>query len=217
MPITEPVTMLTDYAIAAEACLFGLALIRIGRQTAIFLWAATFGCVAIAAFLGGTCHGWVTLLGNQTVALLWRLMLYALSGASSFMLLATIQHTLPRRGQRWGWGLVGLRLLIYLGWTMAHYLPQVAFIYGVVDYLSAMLMVLILELRVVNHPYHAEARWIIAGVLVSIVAIALQGSGLTLAKHFNHNDLYHVVQMIALYLFYRGACLLKPPNEPGFL
>ena len=31
---------------------------------------------------------------------------------------------------------------------------------------------------------------------------------LALHRHFNHNDLYHVIQIVALYLFYRGGALL---------
>ncbi len=36
-----------------------------------------------------------------------------------------------------------------------------------------------------------------------------QRSGMALAEWFNHNDLYHLIQLIALYLFYRGARLLQ--------
>ena len=31
------------------------------------------------------------------------------------------------------------------------------------------------------------------------------------AKHFNHNDLYHIVQMGAVCLLYRGARLFEGP------
>jgi hypothetical protein len=33
--------------------------------------------------------------------------------------------------------------------------------------------------------------------------------GVGVTEHFNHNDLYHLVQMVALYFFYRGACVLR--------
>ena len=50
--------------------------------------------------------------------------------------------------------------------------------------------------------------WLIAGVLVSLVAGIVQARRLALHRHFNHNDLYHVIQMAALYAFYRGGALL---------
>jgi hypothetical protein len=45
--------------------------------------------------------------------------------------------------------------------------------------------------------------------LVSCLAAAVQFNGIALHQHFNHNDLYHVVQMGGMYLFYRGALILK--------
>ena len=37
----------------------------------------------------------------------------------------------------------------------------------------------------------------------------VQASGFRLHEHFNHNDLYHVIQMVALVLLYRGAKRLQ--------
>jgi hypothetical protein len=50
--------------------------------------------------------------------------------------------------------------------------------------------------------------WILAGVAVSVAAALVQASGLDLHRHFNHNDLYHVIQIGAMCLLYRGARLL---------
>ena len=46
---------------------------------------------------------------------------------------------------------------------------------------------------------------ILAGVALSIVGALVQASGFTLHEHFNHNDLYHVIQTVAVILLYRGA------------
>jgi len=50
--------------------------------------------------------------------------------------------------------------------------------------------------------------WMLAAAVVSALAAAVQASGFSLHQHFNHNDLYHVIQIAALWLFYRGARLL---------
>jgi uncharacterized membrane protein len=50
--------------------------------------------------------------------------------------------------------------------------------------------------------------WLIVGVLLSLVAGIVQARRLALHRQFNHNDLYHVIQMGALYAFYRGGALL---------
>jgi hypothetical protein len=46
--------------------------------------------------------------------------------------------------------------------------------------------------------------WMLAGVGASLAAALVQASGFALHRHFNHNDLYHVVQIAAMLLFYRG-------------
>jgi hypothetical protein len=37
----------------------------------------------------------------------------------------------------------------------------------------------------------------------------VQASGVTLHRHFNHNDLFHVIQIGATLVFYRGARRLR--------
>jgi hypothetical protein len=37
-----------------------------------------------------------------------------------------------------------------------------------------------------------------------VVPCRRSASGIALHPHFNHNDLYHVVQIAAMLLFYRG-------------
>jgi len=53
------------------------------------------------------------------------------------------------------------------------------------------------------------AKLLLMGLAISIAGLILLGSGVGLHQHFNHNDLYHCVQMVAFYFFYRGARLLK--------
>jgi len=46
------------------------------------------------------------------------------------------------------------------------------------------------------------------GILVSLVGLSILLGKLSLHRHLNQNDLYHLVQMLGLFLFYRGALLL---------
>lgn len=50
-------------------------------------------------------------------------------------------------------------------------------------------------------------QWLIGGVVLSLLGLGVQQGGIGLGPNFNHNDLYHCVQIGALYLFYRGARL----------
>ena len=217
MLISEPITTLTDYAIALESLVLGSILLDRGiarGQLAPQLWGVAFGSVAVAAGLGGTCHGFVLELDNRIVRVLWQGMVYALSFASFFMLLAAIKSSLSARYQRWGFWGVGAKSAVFLGWTISSYSADQVFSFGVADYLSSMLMVLALAIvPALSDQFAADTKkamgWIMAGILTSALAIGLQRSDLAIADTLNHNDFYHLVQMFALYLFFRGGNLLK--------
>lgn len=48
-------------------------------------------------------------------------------------------------------------------------------------------------------------RWLVVGFGITIVGVILLVTKVSFHQHFNHNDLYHVVQMGGLYGVYRGA------------
>lgn len=199
--------MLTDYAIAGEGSVFAILLFRRGhrqKHLAISLWAVAFGCVGLAAVLGGTCHGFTYSLKDSIVRSLWSLMIYTLNFASLFMLAATAIGRLSRRLQVWFLIGVTIKSWLYLSWATTHN----HFAYAIADYLSAMIAVLLLEIGAVYRGQNPKsAWWIIAGILVSGLAIGVQALQLTIAA-LTPNDVYHLVQLVALYLLYRGASAL---------
>jgi peptidoglycan/LPS O-acetylase OafA/YrhL len=87
------------------------------------------------------------------------------------------------------------------------------FRYVIYDYAPAMFGVLILQAYAYFGRREASVKWITAGILVSFAAAGIQQSGFTLHQNFNYNDLYHVIQMGAIYLLYKGALLLNDQNE----
>lgn len=54
----------------------------------------------------------------------------------------------------------------------------------------------------------AATRWLLGGLGLSVLGIVVQQSGWTLHRHFNHNDMYHSIQIAALYLLYRGVTMI---------
>ncbi|NJN88629.1 MAG: hypothetical protein HC881_23050 [Leptolyngbyaceae cyanobacterium SL_7_1] len=206
MSITEPATVLTDYAIAIEATLFAVRLFQSQRWAvrlwavwlwAVWLWAIAFIAVAIAALLGGTFHGFGTSLAYETQLWLWKPTLICLGIASWSLALGTVLVLAPVRSRLWLGALVCLKLGVYFYW-IARYNH---FGFGVVDYLLGLLVVLLLAILRLNH--QPCSRWLIAGVGVSGVAALILWSGDR--SGLNLSAIYHVVQMAALYLFYRGV------------
>ena len=80
--------------------------------------------------------------------------------------------------------------------------------------LSAILM-LLAGIRSAKRPTTADAarrstghKWLKAGLAVSAAGVLIQQIGIGIHEHFNHNDIYHLVQMVGIYCFYRGALCL---------
>ena len=197
--LSEPATTLTDYAIALEALVFAGCLACQRQQAAIKLWIGAFVCLALAASLGGTVHGFY--LEDYLRLELWRSMLCTLSGASFAILTATILTAVPRSQQPIWIAIATAKALCFLG--LAVYYTD--FGLGVADYLSAMGLMLLLQF------WGGQAdilRWMGAGVVVSAVAAIVQQSGWVVGA-FDANGLYHLVQMGAIGLFFQGARLSK--------
>jgi len=206
--ITEPVTMATDYALAL-ASLTAAALLwraRRGRgRLSIRLWAMAFLSTAVATLLGGTYHGFHAALGDTGQVVLWKLTVYCVGFAGLFLLAgaAVASGTGPVAG--WILSAAVVKFTVYAVWMKSHD----DFQYVISDYACSMVAVLLLELHDHWRGRGEHAGWVVAGVLVSFAAAAVQALQISLSEHFNHNDLYHVIQLAAVYLLYRGGLLLK--------
>jgi hypothetical protein len=187
MTISEPMTTLTDYALAVVAAWLGFKLIRTSR-----FWALAFLALALAALLGGTWHGFVQ------SDLLWKATVLSVGVASFGMVVGSAFATTSSATRSFLIGFAAVKLLVYTLWMIGHD----EFIWVVADTASALAIVGLLHLWKFN-------GWMLAGVAASVFAGAVQASGLSLHAHFNHNDLYHVIQIAAMVAFYRGLVLEK--------
>src|SRR5215475_11717991 len=74
MQITQPVTMLTDYALGAVTFYFAFVLARtMGPHNRVsgWLWSAAFGFSAVGALVGGSFHAFALELAESTLHTLW--------------------------------------------------------------------------------------------------------------------------------------------------
>ncbi len=79
------------------------------------------------------------------------------------------------------------------------------FLIAIVDYSVSFGFVLVVHAVVWMRYRSTAAGWIVGGVVVSFVAAGVQAAGLAPHPSFNHNDLYHVVQMVGMWMLYQGA------------
>lgn len=208
MRITEPMTMATDYVMGAMAAVLAIRLFRAGAGTGrlpVLLWGGAFVCTAWASLLGGSYHGFLQMIPPGTAKLLWKATLCSTGIGSACILAAAAYAGTSGTLQRRLIGVVVVKLAIYLWWIAAHD----EFIYVIVDYGAAMIVMLVLAWASKTGGMSAAAGWLTAGVAVVVVASLVQALRIAPHPQFNHNDLFHVVQMAALYPLYRGGLLLK--------
>ena len=212
MQISEPMTMITDYLLGAWALYLASKLLQKGKsigQRSILFWGLSFIATGMAALIGGTSHGFALYFGTMTREVIWISTLYTIGFASLFLLSAAIFATLKNSLRDWLIAVTAVKFILFAVWIVSHS----EFKYVIYDYVPAMIGVLILQAYGKYRRGDKSAAWIISGILVSFGAAAVQQSGFTLHEHFNNNDLYHVIQMGALFLLYRGGLLLVDAGD----
>jgi len=203
----EPVTTITDYILACEVLVLGVLLLRTGyfqQQISMRLWAGAFFVIGIAALTGGTFHGFIDFLSKSSSAALWKVTVYCIAISTAFMLAATVYSGLPVPIRPWFLAAIGIQFILCIAWLTWHD----NFRYVAYNYAPLMLVVLAIQIFAYRRDFPG-AGWVICGILVSFAAAGIQLSGFRHSKNWNHNDIYHIIQMGAMYLFYRGAILAR--------
>lgn len=208
MRITEPMTMITDYLMGALAFVLAMRLVgdgSAGRQLSGRLWAAAFVMTAVAAFVGGTYHGFIQWMPGLAGRAMWKATLLATGLGSACLLVAAVVAAVAGPLRIALAGVVIAKLAFYI-WTIA---TKDSFTLVIADYGTALVAVVLAAWVIRPSGLTPAAWWITAGVAVAVVAGLIQWARLAPHVHFNHNDLFHVVQMASLYLLYRGGLLLR--------
>ena len=160
-----------------------------------------FGACAVAAFAGGTYHGFLPWLPQGISGPLWKATLLAIGFGSFAATVATAQSQLGSRWVRPLRAMAGIKVGAY----SVVVLSTDAFLVAIVDYSVAFGFVAAAYGFAWIRRGEAPAAWAVAGVATSFAAAGIQALGIAPHAQFNHNDLYHVVQMAGMWLLYRGA------------
>ena len=164
-----------------------------------------FFFMGLAGLLGALTHGIGPHLHQSIHTFIWRITLYCIGLTTFSMLLGGLYHVVPFNTMNWLKWLPLLGLIVYMILITRNddFKTVIRF------YTPAMMLLLLMMLYSLLRFQSDGTSWIIFSVLMAFAGTAVQQSGFSFHKHFNHNDIYHVFQMGSMFLLYKGVILLK--------
>jgi hypothetical protein len=204
--MNEPTTVATDFVLAALSLVLALRLLRSASPLPVArrLWAASFVGLALAAVVGGTWHAIPPGALSSLRQLLWLTTYTAIGLADLLMLLGATRAALPR----------GPAVAV-LGLFVARFLTCVALVltlrdsrYAAGDYLVTLVILFLFGLDLWRRDEPAF-KGVLGGVAASCLGALVQYLRFSPHPQFDDNDLFHVIQMAAIWLFYRAGLLLR--------
>jgi len=197
----EPTTAITDFIIGVLGMAFGWQLFNIPDSLFHFLWGNCFFAVGIGGFLGGISHGFGPRFSELLKKIIWRSTLIFVGVTGLSLSLAALTFFTNDKVQNLLMIIAALMLIFYFiqinkqdtfGQAVKFYFPLIvvslfgfSIAYVTTGYLGALFCSI--------------------GLVVSLVASWIQMSGISLHQHFNHNDLFHMIQILGMVLMYRGG------------
>jgi hypothetical protein len=196
-------TAFTDGLIAVFSGYWAIRLLTLSSLTGMSVqhyWGYSYSLIALGSFLGTVSHGFGPNFPEYISKIIWKLTVVSLGWTSFFLTIGSLHFIFP------------LTVIVWLKWVPITLLV----IYHVVILINDQFKVAILFYApgmifaciVFGLGYLTfglgSAGIVCMGLLMSFIAAGVQMKGITIHKYFNHNDLYHIIQLVALYIIYRG-------------
>jgi hypothetical protein len=205
MKLSEPTTSITDFLLAAELFFFGFLLFRAQTgQLSVHLWGVGFLFLGISALSGGLFHGY------RPHLFFWRITGICILATLAFFIAGGIISSSDSLALLLVCEIPLLLLTIRIAkqdrpsfkvkrsqLRIGIFFVALALFFAYQMYTGGPLV----------------GRWILAGSLIVFAGLWVQQSEWSIHKHFNHNDLCHVLFMLGMYFLYRGGLLLRDQSS----
>ena len=175
-----------------------------------WLWIGVFGSLTIAACLGVIVHGLA--LDSEAKKLMWHPLNAALAlTVACFAAGAVVDQWGTRAAQLTlpGWLLLSAGFLLYTTFLAESFLPFVIYEGAVMVFCLGVYATLAFHGRI------AGAAWMLGGVAITILASVFRAAQLgtfTLVVEFDHNSVFHLIQLPGLICLLIG---LRQDLKPG--
>lgn len=197
----EPTTSITDFLIFILGVWFGIQTIPDRFSLFHWVWSSAFFSVAVSGLLGGLSHGFGPKLAQNIKQYLWGLTLFFVGFTGILLGLSGLILIIGEAYLRVIFGITSILLVFYL----LSIKKNPTFESAVKFYAPFLILSLVGFGLGVFYFEIIGALFIVVGILVSIGGSLVQVFKISLHQHFNHNDLFHVIQMLGMYLMFRGG------------
>jgi len=202
---TEQTTAFTDIILALLAMLTAVYISRKGMEKNQFrtrIWAGAFLFLALSAGVGAIAHGFEMSDGlNRSV---WHVINLGLGMTVALFLVATaLDLTNEKLAKRF---LTGMIILAFIFFLVTVFVPG-SFLVFIIYESIAMLVALGTYMGLAVKKKLPGAAMIAIAIFLTMVAAGIQASeavNVTVIWEFDHNGIFHIVQMMALPLFAIG-------------
>jgi hypothetical protein len=198
--IAELDVTLTDWVLAGEAAVLAVLVHRCGGRDRA-AWTVFFASVGVAALLGGIVHGIFPGGHGTTVTAVWRATLLAIGVTAAAGIVAVARALEHGTG-----GLALAAALAWLGYAVVVLFVTDVFAVAIAVYLPVALALLAAFVVRYRRSGALPALLGALGLVILLAGSWVQWRQITLHPvYFTYNAVYHVIEMVALVLIYRGA------------
>ncbi len=204
LKLNEPDVSLTNYGLAIECSLFAYILYqRRNRRPSLAPWFALFFfSTSVAAFAAGTTHGFFP-AGTSGQRVLWPMTMIAIGIAALTLWVIGARLLSSTARPRWLSILAVAMFCIYC--IVVVFINQI-FLIAILAYLPATFF--LLGIFLVRYVRRQEPTMLVGALslLLTFGGAYVQQAKIGLDPlYFNHNALYHLIQIVALSMFFVSA------------
>ena len=197
----SPTTVITNYMMGCIGLYLGWQTLQIQGSLFHILWACSFFSLSLGAFLGGSHYVFGHRLPNYIAKVIWMLTLIFIGITGLFLAGSAATFYINETGK---FGLMLGSAILVIKYVLG-LSKNDTFDHAIKIYVTLIILALIGFIPAFFSLGYTGALQIVIGLLVNLSAAGVQASGLRLHKHFNHNDLFHVIQILGMILIYRGG------------
>lgn len=197
----ERVTSITDVFMGLLAAFAALSISQLAGFRSD-LWAWTFGLLAISSLLGAVAHGFQ--MSQRTNDRLWMPINLSLGLALGLFVVAALFDLSGEQTARTALPVmlvVGVGFFLFTLWKPGTFKTFIAY------EALAMLFALGVYFYLLFAGTLSGAGWLVAGILVTIIAAVVQATGKVgrgIFWYFDNNGVFHIIQIAGLILLWMG-------------